>query len=90
MDFEFDPRKNDINREKHGIDFLEAQQLWEVPNFVAATAYIDGEPRWSILGELRGRLYVAIFTKREDRVRLISCHRVDGRWEREYALKILN
>ena len=28
MDFEFDPRKSEINKTKHGIDFVEAQALW--------------------------------------------------------------
>ncbi len=29
MNFEFDTSKSKANLEKHGIDFLEAQQLWE-------------------------------------------------------------
>ena len=28
MDFEFDPEKSDVNKRKHGIDFNEAQVLW--------------------------------------------------------------
>jgi uncharacterized DUF497 family protein len=28
MPFEYDPHKSDSNREKHGIDFEEAQALW--------------------------------------------------------------
>jgi hypothetical protein len=27
--FEFDPRKSAANEQKHGIDFVEAQKLWE-------------------------------------------------------------
>jgi uncharacterized DUF497 family protein len=90
MEFEFDPRKDEINRERHGISLLEAQELWAVPNVIAAIPEIEGELRWSIIGELREKLYVAIFTKRESRIRLISCHRADGRWKKEYAFKILN
>ena len=29
MEFESDPRKSQSNREKHGIDFLAAQTIWE-------------------------------------------------------------
>jgi hypothetical protein len=29
VQFEFDPRKSQINKTKHGIDFVEAQTLWE-------------------------------------------------------------
>jgi uncharacterized DUF497 family protein len=28
MEFEFDKRKNQTNKKKHGIDFTEAQALW--------------------------------------------------------------
>ena len=28
MQFEYDPNKSDSNLEKHGIDFEEAQELW--------------------------------------------------------------
>ena len=30
-DFEFDRRKSASNRRKHGIDFVEAQVLWDEP-----------------------------------------------------------
>ena len=30
MDFEFNPQKYRINEQKHRIDFIEAQLLWEV------------------------------------------------------------
>ena len=29
MEFEYDPRKSKMNKNKHGIDFIEAQLLWE-------------------------------------------------------------
>jgi uncharacterized protein len=28
MEFEFDKRKSNSNKKKHGIDFYEAQKLW--------------------------------------------------------------
>jgi uncharacterized protein len=31
MEFESDPRKSQSNREKHGIDFVAAQTIWEDP-----------------------------------------------------------
>ena len=34
MDFEFDPKKSDINKSKHGIDFYEAQALWDDPDLI--------------------------------------------------------
>ena len=29
MKFEYDENKSQINKQKHGIDFLEAQNLWQ-------------------------------------------------------------
>ncbi|OQY29431.1 MAG: hypothetical protein B6I38_08235 [Anaerolineaceae bacterium 4572_5.1] len=29
--FEFDPNKSKSNLEKHGIDFIRAQKLWDDP-----------------------------------------------------------
>jgi uncharacterized protein len=35
MQFEFDPKKSEGNKLKHGIDFVEAQGLWLVPGIIA-------------------------------------------------------
>lgn len=32
--FEFDPDKSQSNREKHGIDFVLAQKLWNDPDLL--------------------------------------------------------
>ena len=32
MDFEYDPEKNAANKQKHGVDFEEAQALWNDPS----------------------------------------------------------
>ena len=38
MDFEFDPEKSAANRTKHGIDFNDAQALWDDPWLLEAPA----------------------------------------------------
>ena len=35
-----------------------------------------------------GELYLAISTQRAGRIRLISCHRADGKWEDIYEVSI--
>ena len=82
--FEYDPNKSQSNREKHGLDFVEAQELWEVHHVVFVGRNVGGESRQIIVGELRGRMHVAIFTCRGTVVRLISCHKADSRWVREF------
>ena len=34
MKFEFDPQQSESNKKKHGIDFNEAQALWDDPEVI--------------------------------------------------------
>ncbi len=74
MDFEFDPAKSAANRDKHGIDFVQAQELWEVFG-VAGPLPFPGEDRWLRVARLGNRYWSAVFTSREGRIRLISVRR---------------
>ena len=40
MKFEYDEQKSQINKEKHGIDFVEAQKLWQDENALVIPANI--------------------------------------------------
>ena len=88
MEFEYDPQKNASNRERHGIDFVEAQKLWEAYHAIVPADMVGGESREAIIGKIEGELYLAIFTVRRGRIRLISCHRADGKWEDIYEISI--
>lgn len=74
MDFEFNKEKNTKNQEKHGIDFVAAQRLWQgfYVEFAAKKSY---ENRFAIIGKLDGICYTCIFTLRGKAIRLISCRR---------------
>ena len=73
--FEFDQAKSASNREKHGIDFDEAQSLWLDPDLLEIPARTEDEPRWLIIGRLQGRHWSAVITDRGTVVRLISVRR---------------
>lgn len=75
MAFEFDPRKSAANLAKHGIDFVEAQRLWEDPDLLEIPARTEDEPRWLIIGRIDARLWSAVVTSRGDAIRLISVRR---------------
>lgn len=52
--FEYDPDKNAANLAKHGIDFAQAQVLWE-DDWRLETASDGGpEQRWLVIGNDRG------------------------------------
>lgn len=48
--FEYDDDKSQANLEKHGIDFLEAQALWEDPGLLEIQARSDDEHRFLVIG----------------------------------------
>ncbi|CAG1013155.1 MAG: BrnT family toxin [Gammaproteobacteria bacterium] len=75
MAFEFDPRKSAANLAKHGIDFVEAQRLWEDPDLLEIPARTEDEPRWLIIGRIDAKLWSAVVTSRGDAIRLISVRR---------------
>ena len=39
MEFEFDPVKSASNYEKHGVDFVQAQELWQDPMRIEVPAH---------------------------------------------------
>jgi len=75
MIFEFDPAKSDLNRTKHGIDFVEAQELWRDPFLLEAPARATDEPRMLVIGRVGARHWAAIITVRSGKVRIISVRR---------------
>ena len=75
MEFEFDPNKNKKNKEKHGIDFNEAQKLWEDPDRIEIPVKYLDEPRYLLIGKINDKHWAAIFTYRKNKIRLISVRR---------------
>jgi len=73
--FEFDGTKSKANLEKHGIDFVAAQQLWQDPYLMEIRANSTHEPRYLLIGRIGGKHWSAVVTYREGRIRLISVRR---------------
>ena len=79
MDFEFDPAKSAKNKEKHGIDFEEAQELWSDPEGRGFPARSDDEIRYAILAKYKRKLWMGFYTMRSGTIRLISVRRARKR-----------
>ncbi|MBI4653539.1 MAG: BrnT family toxin [Nitrospirae bacterium] len=75
MDFEFDSRKSDSNKIKHGIDFYEAQALWDDPNLIEIPLKTSDEPRLLVIGRISEKHWSGIITYRSDKTRIISVRR---------------
>lgn len=75
MEFEFDEDKSGSNKAKHGIDFREAQTLWNDPDLIEVPARTTDEPRVLVIGRIAGKHWSAVITYRNDRIRIISVRR---------------
>jgi len=75
MEFEFDRRKSQTNKEKHGIDFVEAQALWKDPDRIEIPAVTIDEPRFVVIGKISDTHWSIIVTYRGEKIRIISVRR---------------
>jgi uncharacterized DUF497 family protein len=73
--FEYDPDKNRINRDKHGIDFNESRALWNDPGMIEVPVATTDEPRYLVIGKIDGKHWTAVATLRGERIRIISVRR---------------
>ena len=75
MQFEYDPNKSKSNKEKHGIDFDEAQALWENDTIKVPTYSGTDAERSLYIGKINDKTWTAITTERDGNIRIISVRR---------------
>jgi len=73
--FEFDEAKSQANFQKHGINFIDAQALWDDSRLLEIPAKTEDEPRYLMIGLINGKHWSAVITYRGSNVRLISVRR---------------
>jgi hypothetical protein len=80
MQLEFDINKSQSNKGKHGIDFVEAQALWNDPDLLEIPAKkLEDEKRYLLIGKIGQKHWSAVITYRNDIVRIISVRRSRGK-----------
>jgi uncharacterized DUF497 family protein len=57
MNFEVGASKSAVNRDKYGIDFVQAQQLWEDKDWFEIPARTEDEPRSVLIAALEQKLW---------------------------------
>lgn len=62
LSFEFDEQKSQINLEKHRIDFVRAQDLWSDPYLIEIPTKTTDEPRFMVVGRIKGKHWAAVIT----------------------------
>ncbi len=75
MNFKSDPKKSDSNKNKHGIDFFEAQELWNDIDLLEISAKTTDEARFPVIGRIDERYRTGIITYRNDNIRITSVRR---------------
>ncbi|MHB0992662.1 MAG: BrnT family toxin [Burkholderiales bacterium] len=73
--FEFDETKSQANLAKHGINFIDAQLLWQVPGLLEIPAKTEDEPRYLVIGLIHEKHWSAVIIYRDTNIRLISVRR---------------
>ncbi len=86
MDNGFDPAKDDINREKHGLSLAFGHGIFKDADhlIIPSVRERDGEERFKVIGTVRGRLFTGVFTWRGGLPRFISVRRSNRGEERAY------
>ena len=75
MEFEYDERKSKANKAKHGLDFVEAQELWDDGDLLEIPARTLDEPRSLVIGKIGDKHWSAVITNRGEKIRIISVRR---------------
>ena len=75
MKIEFDLKKSLSNIDKHGLDFEEAQALWNDPHLLEIEARTSDESRFLLIGMIDGKHWGPVVTYRDEKIRIISVRR---------------
>jgi uncharacterized DUF497 family protein len=87
MNFEWDPRKAEINIGKHGVSFSEAGTVFgdALAITVSDPDHSAKEDRYIIMGwSNRGRLLMVSYTDRSNRIRIISARELTRSEKKTY------
>jgi uncharacterized protein len=80
MQFTWSERKRNINKEQHGLDFVDADQVFESETFTFEDARFDyNEQRFVTLGLLQGIPVSIVHTENDYEIRIISFRRATPR-----------
>ena len=87
MDFEWSDAKRIAVLEARGLDFVDAEILFDGRPLYTVASPRSAEERWLSVGELNGRLIAVVWTSRNETIRIITMRRArDAEKERYRTL----
>lgn len=86
MKFEWDESKSDACFQQRGFDFAYVAHAFADPRRTVRpdNRFDYGEERFELLAAIESRIFVLVFTKRGDAIRIISARRANPREVRRY------
>ena len=88
VEFEWDENKNNINIAKHGIDFVDAKEIWQGKILELESSQLHhGEKRIIAIGMYKEYYITVIYTLRNNVRRLISARKARRNEQKNYENK---
>lgn len=85
MKFEWDEKKNQTNAEKHSIDFIEAEDIFQTVRLTTVDNLKDyGETRKISIGKIGPHVCIVVYTERKGVIRIISARKTNQRERRKF------
>jgi uncharacterized DUF497 family protein len=82
--FEWDETKKDLNLEKHGIDFLDAIEVFHDHNRIELETIRHGEVRYQTIACVNNVVLLIVYTIRNKVKRIISARRASKNERKAY------
>jgi uncharacterized DUF497 family protein len=82
--FEWDETKRLRNKARRGLDFSDADLVFDGRPLITAPSYRNDEERFVSTAEIDGKLYTVVWTWRGENQRIISYRRASNAEERAY------
>lgn len=92
MRFEWDEAKSKVNIRKHGIGFMDVEDMFNHPMLTLMDTREDyAESRWVGIGWMQSLIGVVVYTElHEDVIRIISARKATRHEVRRYEQKFKN
>lgn len=94
MQYEWDVNKNELNIEKHGIDFVTAKAVFDDTNRLEedSTKPEYNEVRIKTIGRIDAFVFVltVVYTNRDEKRRIISARRANRAERQQYNESLIN
>jgi uncharacterized DUF497 family protein len=84
MDFEWSDAKRIAVLEARGLDFVDAEILFDGRPLYTVASPRSAEERWLSVGELNGRLIAVVWTSRNETIRIITMRRARDEEKERY------